>query len=141
MPRVAVIDTNVVGGGLLTRTPTSPLVTIFDGMLAGHFPFALSPALLAAYRGVLLRARIRSLHGLSEQNVDRLLVELTVAARWREPSAATSQSAPEPGDEHLWRLLATLDAGVLVTGDRRLFTQPPERASVLSPRSFVESLL
>ncbi|MGA8259968.1 MAG: hypothetical protein WB783_07135 [Arenicellales bacterium] len=46
MPRVAAVDTNVVVGSLLTQTPSSPLVTIVDGMLSGRFPFVLSPSLL-----------------------------------------------------------------------------------------------
>jgi len=141
MPRVAVVDTNVLVGGLLTRTPSSPLVTIVDGMLSGRFPFALSPSLLDEYRRVLLRDKIRSLHGLSGDEIDRILVELVANAIWHEPAPVASAAAPDPGDDHLWRLLNTLDAGVLVTGDQLLLDNPPDTASVLSPRSFVDSVL
>lgn len=141
MPRVAVVDTNVVVGGLLTQTPSSPLVTIVDGMLAGRFPFVLSPSLLDEYRRVLLRDEIRTVHGLSEDEVDRILVEVVANAIWHEPAPAESVAAPDPGDDHLWRLLNTLDAGVLVTGDQLLLDNPPDTASVLSSRSFVDSLL
>lgn len=141
MSRVAVVNTNVVVGGLLTQTPSSPLVTIVDGMLAGRFPFVLSPSLLDEYRRVLLRDRIRALHGLSEDEIDRILVELVANAIWHESAAAESASAPDPGDDHLWGLLNTLDTGILVTGDQLLLDNPPDTASVLSPRSFVDSVL
>jgi len=141
MPRVAVIDTNVVVGGLLTQTPSSPLVTIVDGMLEGRFPFVLSPSLLDEYRRVLLRDKIRALHGLPAEAIDRILVELVANAIWHEPAPAELASAPDPGDEHRWRLLNTLDTGILVTGDQLLLDNPPDTASVLSPRSFVEALL
>lgn len=141
MPRVAVVDTNVVVGGLLTQTLSSPLVTIVDGMLAGRFPFVLSPPLLDEYRRVLLRDKIRGLHGLSEDEIDCILVELVANAVWHEPAPADSVAAPDPGDDHLWRLLNTLDAGVLVTGDQLLLDNPPDTASVVSPRSFVDALL
>ncbi|MDZ7841499.1 MAG: putative toxin-antitoxin system toxin component, PIN family [Gammaproteobacteria bacterium] len=140
MPGVAVVDTNVVVSGLLTRKFSSPLVTIVEGMLAGRFPFVLSPSLLDEYRRVLLRNKIRALHGLSEDEVDRILVELVANAMWHDVSPEWP-AAPDPGDDHLWRLLNTLDAGVLVTGDQLLLDNPPDTASVLSPRSFVDSLL
>lgn len=141
MPRVAVVDTNVVVGGLLTQTPSSPLVTIVDGMLAGRFPFLLSPSLLDEYRRVLLRDKLRSLHGLSEDEIDHILIELVANAIWREPFPAESAAAPDPGDDHLWHLLNTLEEGILVTGDQLLLDNPPDYASVLSPPSFVDLLL
>ena len=61
----AIIDTNVVVAGLLTGNADSPTARILDGMRKGAFPFLLSTALLAGYREVLLRRKIRALHGLS----------------------------------------------------------------------------
>jgi putative PIN family toxin of toxin-antitoxin system len=135
----AVVDTNVVVGGLLTADPASPLVQIVDGMLAGRFPFLLSPPLVAEYRAVLLRPKLCSLHGLSGEEIEAVLVELAANGIWREPAPhGTNPGAPDPGDEHLWDLLCTADASVLVTGDQLLLEQPPAFASVISPRSFVE---
>jgi hypothetical protein len=45
--RLAVVDTNVVVEGLLTKDPAAPTARILDGMLAGSFPFILSVVLLA----------------------------------------------------------------------------------------------
>jgi predicted nucleic acid-binding protein len=136
-PPVAVVDTNVVVAGLLTRDLASPVARVLDGMLAGRFAYLLSPALLREYREVLLRPAIASRHRLTPAEVDAVLTELVANARWREP--ASEPPAPDPGDRHLWALLAQRDV-VLVTGDRLLLESPPAPASVLSARSFVELL-
>ena len=83
----AVIDTNVVVAGLLTAEAESPTVRILDGMRRGAFPFLLSTALLAEYREVLMRPKIRKVHGLSEREIDLLLTEIATHAIVREPEA------------------------------------------------------
>ena len=136
-PPIAVVDTNVVVAGLLTRDLASPVAQVLDGMLTGRFTYLLSPALLREYREVLLRPAIASRHRLRPVEVDAVLTELVASARWREP--ASEPPAPDPGDNHLWALLAQRDV-VLVTGDRLLLESPPAPASVLSARSFLELL-
>lgn len=141
MRRVAVVDTNVLVGGLLTKTPSSPLAAVLDGMLTGRFPFLMSPPLLAEYRNVLRRPKVCSLHGLSDEEVDCILVEIVANAIWHEtPATENTATAPDPGDDHLWQLLSTSDDALLITGDRLLLHNPPDFASVLSPRSFVDLL-
>ena len=97
------------------------------------------PALLNEYRSVLLRPKLVKLHGLAEAEVDRLLVELTANAIWREPDSASP--APERGDDHLWALLGAYSGSILITGDRLLLENPPVRSSVMSPKSCVDSFL
>ncbi len=138
MPPVAVIDTNVLVAGLLTRDLASPVARLLDGMLSGAFPFLLSPALLREYREVLLRPAVVRRHGLSDREADTILTEITVNARWCEPSSQVH--APDRGDDHLWTLLAAQPGAVLVTGDRLLLENPQPLAAVLSPRSFVDLL-
>jgi predicted nucleic acid-binding protein len=77
------------------------------------------------------------LHGLNAQQIDCFLTEITANAIWREPPAVTNESAPDPGDSHLWDLLETEPAAVLVTGDRLLVENPPQNRSVVSPASCV----
>lgn len=134
--RPAIIDTNVVVAALLTGDPEAPTVRILDGMIRGRFPFVLSVALLAEYRRVLARDRIRARHGLTMVQVDVILTDIAINAIVREAVAA-EQTSPDPGDQHLWDLLAAVPDAVLVTGDRRLLQEPPLRASVLLPRSFM----
>jgi putative PIN family toxin of toxin-antitoxin system len=131
-----VVDTNVVVSGLLTRAPTAPTARILDGMLAGRFTFLLSVDLLAEYREVLLRPRVRRLHGLDEPPVDAILARLAQHAAVREP-VATPERAPDRGDQHLWALLAAAPGAMLVTGDQALVERPPPGATVLRPAEFV----
>ncbi|MFB6261679.1 MAG: putative toxin-antitoxin system toxin component, PIN family [Thiohalorhabdaceae bacterium] len=134
-----VVDTNVLVGGLLTTDDTSPVAGVIDGVLAGRFPFLLSPQLVAEYREVLLRPKLRSLHRLTEEEVETILVEVAANGIWHEPIRA-APSAPDPGDDHLWDLLRSSQGAILVTGDRLLLEKPPEFASVLSPQSFLDLL-
>jgi putative PIN family toxin of toxin-antitoxin system len=134
--QVFVVDTNVLTAGLLSKDAQSPVVRMVDRMLSCSMIYLLSPALLDEYRSVLLRPKLSRLHGLTEREIDSLLTELVANAIWRDPGPAIS--APDPGDSHLWALLASQAGSVLITGDRLLIDHPPDRASVISPRSYLE---
>ena len=136
-PRVAVVDTNVVVSGLISAEVDSPTRIVLDGMLRGRFAYVVSVELLAEYRQVLLRERVQKRHGLSEAEIDTILVRIAANGIVCEPVAATV-GAPDPGDEHLWRLLAAQPDAELVTGDRVLVENPPPGAVVITPREFVE---
>ena len=136
---VFVVDTNIVVAGLITGADRSPVAFILDAMLSGSLVYLLSPALLAEYRSVVLRPKLTKLHGLAEAELDRLLVELTANAMWREPKPASP--APDRGDDHLWALLDAYAGSILITGDRLLLENPPPRSSVISPKNCVDSLL
>ena len=134
-----VVDTNVVVAGLISTEDTSPVCRILDGMLSGDFIFVLSRALLQEYRSVLLRETIRKLHGLSAGQIDLILTTIVANAVFRDP-IDESATAPDRGDDHLWHLLQDVEGAVLATGDRKLLQNPPQLASVVSPRSFVDLL-
>lgn len=131
----AIIDTNVVASGLVTANPTSPTACILNAMLAGDGIFLLSLALLAEYRRVLLRPRIQKRHGLAGTEIDQILSTIVMNAALRE-AAPPLIPAPDPGDDHLWALLAVAPHAVLVTGDRLLLEKPFPGRSVLTARAF-----
>jgi putative PIN family toxin of toxin-antitoxin system len=135
-PPVAIIDTNVVVSGLLTSDRASPTAVLLEAMLEGSFAYLLSLDLLAEYREVLLRPGIRRRHGLSAAEVEVLLTDLALNASVRDPPPATG-AVPDVGDRHLWALLQSDSAAVLVTGDDALLEHPPEPGRVLSPRRFL----
>lgn len=135
---LVVIDTNVLVSGLLSVDPQAMACQVLDSMLAGRFVYLLSPTLLDEYRNVLLRPKIQRVHGLNESEIDTLLTEIVTHAVWRDPPQTTA--APDPGDNHLWDLLNTTQGSVLVTGDQLLLQNPPEFASVIGLRSFLEML-
>ncbi|WP_429884527.1 PIN domain-containing protein [Geoalkalibacter halelectricus] len=130
-----VVDTNVLVAGLLTADESCPPVRILDGMLSGAFPYLLSAALFAEYRAVLLLPPIAARHGLTVEDIDQLLEDLVAGAVWREPVAAIS--APDPGDDHLWSLVACHPGTSLVTGDQLLLSNPPRGTKVMAPREFM----
>jgi putative PIN family toxin of toxin-antitoxin system len=137
----AVIDTNVVVSGVLTRLAISPTARILDGMLSGRFRHLLSIELLAEYRDVLLRPKIRRRHGLSEVEVDVLLTEIAANGVVLEPERS-GRNRRRGGDEHLWELVAAAagDSAVLVTGDQKLIDEPVGGTRVMTARAFADSL-
>jgi predicted nucleic acid-binding protein len=125
----------VVVAGLLTGNDTSAVARFLDGMLAAAFPFAVSEALLAEYRAVLVRPGLRKLHGLRVAEVETLLTDIAQHAIVLVPVATTP--APDPGDQLLWELLAAKSDLRLVTGDQLLLRDAGMRGRVLSPNEFV----
>jgi len=138
-PLVAIIDTNVVVSGLLTGEPASPTAMVLDGMLRGQFTYLLSLELLTEYREVLLRPRIRRRHGLAAPDVEALLTELALNGSVRDPPRVTG-AVPDFGDRHLWVLLQSDPAAVLVTGDDALLQRTADPGRILSPRRFLSLL-
>ncbi len=134
--RVAVVDTNVVVSGILTSGIDAPTSRILDSMLSGSLRFALSIELLAEYRSVLLRKKIRSRHGLDEVQIDTILTAIAENAVICEPANPPS-FPPDHGDLHLCALLAARPGAILVTGDQDLVDNPPDWASVVTPRTFL----
>jgi len=134
--RVAVVDTNVVVSGFLTSGIDTPTSRILDSMLSGALRFALSIELLAEYRSVLLRKKIRSRHRLDEAQIDTILTAVAENAVICEPADPPSYP-PDHGDLHLWVLLAARPGAILVTGDQALVDNPPDWASVVTPRTFL----
>jgi putative PIN family toxin of toxin-antitoxin system len=137
--KILIVDTNIVVAGLLTSDQASPPARILDAMLEGELLYLLAAGLLEEYSAVLRRPRIADRHGLVDSEIDSLLTGLVANAIWRE--AGADSPAPDPGDDHLWDLLAAEPGSVLVTGDELLLSNPPKRAAVISARRCVESLL
>jgi putative PIN family toxin of toxin-antitoxin system len=137
---LVIVDTNVIVSGLLTSDEGAPTAEILDRAITGEIRALLSLDLLAEYRPVLLRPAIRSRHGLGPDEIDTILtaiVENAVICEPIEPPAAP----PDRGNLHLWSLLAARPAAILVTGDQALVDNPPDRATVATPRSFIETSL
>jgi len=134
-PPVVIVDTNVVVAGLLTANDASNVARVLDGMLTAAFPFAVSEALLAEYRTVLVRAKLRKLHGLTIAEVETILTDLAQHAIVLAPVAAPP--APDPGDQLLWDLLAARADLVLVTGDKLLVQNAGMQGRVVSPYAFI----
>lgn len=138
MRLIAVVDTNMLAAGLMTTRAEAPTARILDGMLSARFPFALSIALLAEYREVLNRPALCKQHGLTGNEIESLLVTLTRDAIVLDPD--NGPAAPDPGDQHLWHLLACHNELCLVTGDRLLLQHRPAPAPVLTAAEFMQRM-
>jgi uncharacterized protein len=134
----AIVDTNVVVAGLLTSRDEAPVARILDGMLGAAFPFVVSEALIGEYHRVLSRAELRTLHGLSNLEIDTILTTLARHAIVLTPVFAPP--APDPGDQLLWELLSARIDLILVTGDKRLIRDAGMRGRVISPQVFMEGV-
>ena len=135
---LVIIDTNVIVSGLLTSDQGAPTAAILDRALSGEIRALLSVDLLTEYRSVLLRPRIRSRHGLDESQIDAILTAIAENAVVCEPINPPT-APPDPGDLHLWSMLAARPDAVLVTGDQALVDGSPDWAAVVTARAFVES--
>lgn len=135
-PAFWVVDTNVVVSAVITADAAAPPALILDRMLNAEFNFVLSLDLLSEYRRVLLRSRIKKLHRLTEGEIDILLEALATNGVIVDTTGRNEQ-APEPGDNHLWRLLAARPGLNLITGDALLIENPPSKCRVLRPREFL----
>ena len=136
-----IIDTNVVVAGLLTSHADSPVACILEGMLGAGFPFVLSEALLAEYRAVLVRPKLCKLHGLSEAEIEVILVDIARHAIVLAPvRTVATPLAPDPGDQFLWDLLASRPDLVLVTGDKLLLQDAAMQPRVISPQTFAAQI-
>lgn len=131
-----IVDTNVVVSGLISRNPSSPTAQILNDMLTGDLIFLLSPALLTEYRAVLLRPAISQRHGLTEPEIDQILIELTANAKWSEPVDDPEHSSPDDGDAHLWALLSSHSEAALLTGDMLLVDSPRPGSQVMMPAEY-----
>jgi uncharacterized protein len=138
--RLAVVDTNVLVSGMMSLDEMSPPARIFDAMVDGKLRFLLSESLLAEYRRVLLRPHMTKRHGLTEEDVDRLLLEIVLNAVIRNPVVEIEAGTETHGDEHIVALLKTMPGSVLVTGDRRLAGMVAAWCEVATPAAFAATL-
>jgi predicted nucleic acid-binding protein len=143
-----VIDTNVLVSGMVRAPETSPPKRIVEAMIGGHLRFMLSDALVREYRRVLRRQSIAQRHGLSEAEVDGVLLgivmnatmhELKTSGAGSEPASAGGDSVPA-GDARVAALLRSMPGSVLVTGDSRLADAVRPWCEVVTPSAFVATL-
>ena len=152
MSGFVVIDTNVLVSGMVQGRATSPPRQIVEAMIGGRLRFLLSDTLLREYRRVLLRQSIAQRHGLSEAEVDGVLLEIVLNATMRElktpgAGAATGDSLASAGedsvpagDAHVAALLRSVPGCVLVTGDGRLADAVRSWCEAVTPAVFAVDL-
>lgn len=136
MPLV-ILDVNVVTSATGPSSDDAPPARAVAAGMDGAVGLLVSPALIAEYVDVLRRARLRRWHGLSEETILRFVDRLACVATSIEPPPSPV-ACPDPGDQHLWDLLAAVPDAILVTGDRKLLDSQDFPGRIVSPRECVE---
>ena len=134
-----IVDTNVLIGQWMTDLVAREPMHILDGMRGGLLRFAACDVLLAEYREVLLRPKLKRRHLQPDETVDAFIAEITVGAIRIETQPGPK--APDPGDQMLWDLLSSRDDLQLVTGDRLLLKNSRMRGRVVTPEAFAVAWL
>jgi len=128
-----VLDTNVLVSAVLS--PHGPPAQLVDLALDGQLPLALSPAILAEYREVLLRPRF----AFDAAQV-RLLVDTLDALALHVVPLPWPRGLPDASDEPF---IATAHRAraTLVTGNARDYPVAQRQGvAVISPRQAIEQL-
>ena len=112
---------------------------ILDGMLNAEFAYLISKEPIMEYTAVLHRPSIVSLHQLTTAESGTILSDIVMNSICRVPM--TVEEAPDPNDNHLWRLLSSEPKRILVTGDRVLQNNSSLTHPVISPKGFIDLLL
>ncbi|MCO6441669.1 MAG: PIN domain-containing protein [Nitrococcus mobilis] len=133
--RCFIVDTSVLVAALLTRRAASPTVRWLEVLLGGTQPVLVSTALLAEYRAVLSRKP----PALDESDLEALLEAVISHARIVDPPPAATPP-PDPGDAHIWALLAAEPTACLITGDQALLNACRD-GRALSPKDALDRWL
>ena len=134
-----IVDTNVLIGQWMTDLVAREPMHILDGMRGGLLRFAVCDVLLAEYREVLLRPKLKRRHLQADEAVDAFIGQITAGAIRIETQPGPK--APDPGDQMLWDLLASRADLQLLTGDRLLLKNSRMRGRVLTPEAFAVAWL
>lgn len=129
--RSCIIDTSVLVASLLIKHDSSPTVRWLRILVEGTESIVVSTDLLAEYRAVLLRKTV-----IGEADIDAVMKAILSHALISNPPPA-AQAAPDPGDNHLWALLAAHPEACLVTGDTALI-EGRNDGRALNPRDRLE---
>ena len=78
---------------------------------------------------MLVRPKLRKLHGLNVAEVETILTDLAQNAIVLDPPPSTAPPAPDPGDQR--------DDLLLVTGDKRLLEDAVMGVRVFAPQVFL----
>jgi putative PIN family toxin of toxin-antitoxin system len=113
----AVLDTNVVGSGLLWHgTPHALLDRVREGALT----FISSPALLAELAEVIARPQFETILARSNTSRERSLAEVRELTEVIEPPPLAEPVCRDPDDDAVLALGVAANVDVIVSGDRDL---------------------
>lgn len=113
-----VVDTNVIASAVLS--PSGPPARILALVDRGVFELVVSEAILAEYERVLNYPRVRSRHGLTDDELSRFLARLRQVAVLVEPRESLAIVADDPDDNKFLECAVEASATYIVSGDNHL---------------------
>src|SRR5262249_36640474 len=136
----SVVDANVIISGIIA--PRGASAAILQAWRAEHFELVTCPGVLEEVAEKLRLPRIRDKYQVREEDVVRLVLQLSLAEHLVPGVAPPPAPPPDPEDAMLFSAAVESNADHIVTGDKLLlgFTWPgPGR--IVSPRQFWEQEL
>ena len=135
-----IVDANVVVSAQLVQHPNAHPYRIWEALFDTGIQNYVSAHVLAECIDVLQRRDVVRRHRLTRGQVEELVQRFALASL--EISSPRSLAvAPDPGDQHLWDMLASNPEMLLITGDPVLLESDHFPGRILSPRQFVERFL
>lgn len=131
----AVLDANVLVSAALSQSGAP--AQLLERWLHGAFELIVSPQLLGEVERALAYPKVRD--RLEEGAAAELLLLLgELAEQASDPDTAAPVQSPDPADDYLIALAASIRA-TLVSGDAHLL-ELEDAIPVVSPRAFLDSL-
>jgi putative PIN family toxin of toxin-antitoxin system len=135
-----VLDSNIIVSGLIVDSGYP--AQVLDAWERGLFRLIMAPELLAEVRAVLRRPRIQEKYGISNERIDNLLVDLSVASDPAPTPRRPSLRSRDEKDDHVLECALGGKAHYLVTGDQDLLVLNADPAlaglQTLTARAFCE---
>ena len=132
MKLYAVVDTNVIVSGLLTKNNESPTRVILDSVFADKIIPLLNSEIMMEYKEVLSRGKFK----LSEQAIRTVLdvfsIKGEVYSRY-----CTGALLPDPDDLVFYETYASCENSYLITGNKKHF---PSDGKIVSPAEMIQIL-
>ena len=116
----AVIDTNVIVSRFLS--PYGTPAKIFAAWEQGRFELLVSPTILDEYRRVLAETKIRSRHGMSDDEILEVIKGFEQFAIVVVPEEALGAVGRDPDDDQFVECAVAGNAAYVVSGDAHLLT-------------------
>lgn len=139
----AVVDTNIIVAGVLTKNPRSASRGVIDQLFAGAFELLLSPAALMEIQHVLALPRMQAIHQLTDEDMRGLCRALEVQSRMLSGAVEVSPAITRDVSDTKWVALALKgDADYLVTRDRRHLhrLRTIGRTKIVTAHAFLQAL-
>lgn len=127
---LAVVDTNVLVSGLLSRNGESAVVRVFEALMAHKITPVISDEIIKEYNEVLHRIKFR----FPSELVDSVISEI-ISKGVKAERIHTNETIPDPKDVVFYEVALSKEGSYLVTGNIKHF---PRKPIVVTPAEFLD---